>query len=429
MRDTRKIEADVNNPRLRRMFPRGNSMAALLKLLLFTLLMHTACTSLRFTATLDAIHAGASSFEVGLMLASISFGPMFLAIAAGRWLDRSGPRAPMLASRLSVMAAAGCAILLPASDLGIAPLFGACVLTGLSFMLTNVVIQRLTGDVTTPKNRRFAFTALSLTTASSNLAAPVVAGYVIERLSYTAVYVWSAVAPLILSVLLFVPAFGIVMKARPRAVRAEAGRTKGAAADFLRDGPMRAVLVASVIISIAWEVGNLLIPIYAAGVGLTPSEIGWVLGSFAAATFIVRFVTPFLLKVVLEWHMIVLSRHGGLCRHAARHHPGRHDGRRLRARARPRGVASQHDVPRLPLLAARAHWRGHRPSHHGAQPRQVGLSRPRRAPRQLDRRGLHHLVPRGLRRRRMRVRGRCGPHRALEDEGAQGRENRWMSPG
>ena len=26
MRDTRKIEADVNNPRLRRMFPRGNSM-------------------------------------------------------------------------------------------------------------------------------------------------------------------------------------------------------------------------------------------------------------------------------------------------------------------------------------------------------------------------------------------------------------------
>ena len=282
-------------------------MAALLKLLLFTLLMHTACTSLRFTATLDAIHAGASSFEVGLMLASISFGPMFLAIAAGRWLDRSGPRAPMLASRLSVMAAAGCAILLPASDLGIAPLFGACVLTGLSFMLTNVVIQRLTGDVTTPKNRRFAFTALSLTTASSNLAAPVVAGYVIERLSYTAVYVWSAVAPLILSVLLFVPAFGIVMKARPRAVRAEAERTKGAAADFLRDGPMRAVLVASVIISIAWEVGNLLIPIYAAGVGLTPSEIGWVLGSFAAATFIVRFVTPFLLEVVLEWHMIVLS--------------------------------------------------------------------------------------------------------------------------
>lgn len=149
-------------------------MAELFKVLFITLLMHTACTSLRFTATLDAIHAGASSFEVGLMLASISFGPMCFAIASGRWLDRAGPGAPMIAARLAVAAAGGSAILLPASSLGIAPLFGAAVLTGFAFMLTNVVVQRLTGDVTNPKNRRFAFTALSLTTASSNLAAPVV---------------------------------------------------------------------------------------------------------------------------------------------------------------------------------------------------------------------------------------------------------------
>ncbi len=282
-------------------------MAALLKVLLITLLMHTACTSLRFTATLDAIHAGATSFEIGLMLASISLGPTFFAIATGRWLDRAGPGAPMLASRGAMMAAGAIAILLPASQLGIAPLFGAAVLTGFAFMLTNIVVQRLTGDVATPKNRRLAFTALSLTTATSNLAAPVISGYVIEKISFSAVYAWGIAAPIVLSVLLLLPAFGAVMKAKPRAVRQDAGKTKGSAMDFLRDGPMRAVLVASVIISIAWEVGNLLIPIYASGVGLSPSEIGWVLGSFAAATFIVRFVTPFLLKVVQEWHMIVLS--------------------------------------------------------------------------------------------------------------------------
>lgn len=282
-------------------------MAELFKVLLITLLMHTACTSLRFTATLDAIHAGASSFEVGLMLASISFGPMCFAIASGRWLDRAGPGAPMLAARLALAAAGGSAIIFPASSLGIAPLFVAAVLTGFSFMLTNVVVQRLTGDVTTPKDRRFAFTALSLTTATSNLAAPVVSGYVIEHVSHSAVYAWSVVSPLILSVLLFAPAFGRVMKAGSRTGKANSEGSKGSAMDFLRDGPMRAVLAASVIISIAWEVGNLLIPIYAADVGLKPSEIGWVLGSFAAATFIVRFVTPMLLKVVLEWHMIVLS--------------------------------------------------------------------------------------------------------------------------
>ena len=77
--------------------------------------------------------------------------------------------------------------------------------------------------------------------------------------------------------------------------------------DFLKDPPMRAVLCASVMISIAWEVGNLLIPVYADSVGLSPSEIGWALGSFACATFVVRFCTPILLRYVLEWHMIVLS--------------------------------------------------------------------------------------------------------------------------
>lgn len=70
---------------------------------------------------------------------------------------------------------------------------------------------------------------------------------------------------------------------------------------------MRAVLLASVVISVAWEVGNLLIPVYASGAGLKPSEIGWVLGAFAAATFVVRFAMPLLLRVVKEWHMIAMT--------------------------------------------------------------------------------------------------------------------------
>ena len=70
---------------------------------------------------------------------------------------------------------------------------------------------------------------------------------------------------------------------------------------------MRAVLLASVIISVAWEVGNLLIPIYVNEAGLAPSEIGWVLGSFACATFVVRLLMPMLLKVLEEWHLIAMT--------------------------------------------------------------------------------------------------------------------------
>lgn len=281
-------------------------MYALFYVLFITLAMHMAATAMRFTATLDAIASGASAFWVGAMLACISLGPMLFAVSAGRWLDRSGPSSPLLTARIGMILAGLSVILLPAKTYGMVSLFAAALLTGFSFMLTNVVIQRLTGDVSTPKNRRFAFTALSLTTASSNLAAPVIAGYVIEQVSYAAVYSAAVVLPIVLSVAMLTPGMRSVLVAA-KARKPKDAVKKGKAKDFFLDPPMRAVLIASVMISIAWEVGNLLIPIYADSVGLTPSEIGWVLGSFATATFVVRFLTPFLLKVILEWHMIVMS--------------------------------------------------------------------------------------------------------------------------
>ncbi|WP_302016939.1 MFS transporter [Sutterella wadsworthensis] len=287
---------------------------SLLKVLTITLIMHVCSTGMRFTATLDAINSGASTFWVGAMLASISLGPMCFAIPSGRWLDRGGPRGPLAGARIGMMLAGSSVLLFPAAQYGIASLFAAATLTGFSFMLTNVVVQRLTGDVSTPKTRQLAFTALSLTTATSNLASPVAAGYLIEHFSYAAVYMWALGLPLLLSIVLLFPGMRRLLntasRRRKKFLEADGQTNKersGSAMDFLKDPPMRAVLCASVMISIAWEVGNLLIPVYADSVGLSPSEIGWVLGSFACATFVVRFCTPILLRYVLEWHMIVLS--------------------------------------------------------------------------------------------------------------------------
>ena len=70
----------------------------LIKALLLPLGLHSCAVGLRFTATLDALAHGASSFEVGLMLACISLVPALCAVQAGRWLDRSGPRPPVRAA-------------------------------------------------------------------------------------------------------------------------------------------------------------------------------------------------------------------------------------------------------------------------------------------------------------------------------------------
>lgn len=280
----------------------------LIKVLLLPLGLHSCAVGLRFTATLDALAHGATSFEVGLMLACISLVPALCAVQAGRWLDRSGPRPPVRAALLAAFSAGAAALLLPrgAGIFAFAALFPACLAAGFAFMLVNTTTQRMTGDVCPPGGRQTAFTALSLVTASNNLATPVIAGYVIEHVSFSAFYVWCLTAPVLLAVLVASPFMRDVLAKRPRAARG-AQASRGSALDFLRDRPMRAVLFASVVISVAWEVGNLLIPVYASGAGLSPSEIGWVLGAFAAATFVVRFVMPLLLRVVKEWHMIAMT--------------------------------------------------------------------------------------------------------------------------
>ena len=112
---------------------------SLLKVLTITLIMHVCSTGMRFTATLDAINSGASTFWVGAMLASISLGPMCFAIPSGRWLDRGGPRGPLAGARIGMMLAGSSVLLFPAAQYGIASLFAAATLTGFSFMLSRML--------------------------------------------------------------------------------------------------------------------------------------------------------------------------------------------------------------------------------------------------------------------------------------------------
>ena len=368
---------------------------SLLKVLTITLIMHVCSTGMRFTATLDAINSGASTFWVGAMLASISLGPMCFAIPSGRWLDRGGPRGPLAGARIGMMLAGSSVLLFPAAQYGIASLFAAATLTGFSFMLTNVVVQRLTGDVSTPKTRQLAFTALSLTTATSNLASPVAAGYLIEHFSYAAVYMWALGLPLLLSIVLLFPGMRRLLNtaSRRRKKFQEAdGQTNkersGSAMDFLKDPPMRAVLCASVMISIAWEVGNLLIPVYADSVGLSPSEIGW--GALLYAH------SPALRARVAHDRPVAFLSDARLCNHAVHAQPVYLDGRCFSGRSRAWSVITQHDVARLPLRTAASNRRSYWPAHHSAQCRQIHFSAVCGLSRHADRRRRFHLGARCL---------------------------------
>lgn len=274
----------------------------LLRLFFILLLMHGCTTGMRFTATLDAIDHGATPFAVGAMLSCVALFPAFFAVGAGRWLDRTGARKPMRLAFLCVCAAGGAALLFPTDAAGVAPLFLSCFLVGVAFLLTNTVVQRLTGDFSSPEGRTNAFVVLSMVTAGSGLVTPVVTGYMIEHFGFCVFYAWCVAAAVLLFVLALTPVLGSILSGAPRNRAKGAGR--GRAVDLLKDPAMRAILAASVFISVGWEVGNLLIPVYCRSVELSPSHIGWILGSFSLASFFVRLLMPMLTRRLGEWRLI-----------------------------------------------------------------------------------------------------------------------------
>jgi cyanate permease len=67
------------------------------------------------------------------------------------------------------------------------------------------------------------------------------------------------------------------------------------------------VLIVSGLISMAWDLQTFLVPVYGTSVGLSASQIGLVLGSFAAATFVIRLAMPALARRFNEWQVLVFT--------------------------------------------------------------------------------------------------------------------------
>ena len=276
------------------------------KAILMMLFLRIGTTSVRLTATLDAIAAGAQTFEIGTMLAMVGLVPALFALSAGRTLDRIGPRLPTQIALVSMVLAGLISWLMPTTEFGLWPLFVACFLVGTGMMLSTTVIQRLTGDLNSAENRTQAFTVLSITGSLAGTLTPIVVGYIVENQNFNRIYSTVLLVGIGAFMLLFTQAFEVIYpKTKARAIQPcnKANRMT----DFFKIHGLRAVIIVSVMISVAWDVSNLLIPVYASDIGLGASEIGWILGSFSAATFAVRVIIPFLQKRMKNWTLIIVT--------------------------------------------------------------------------------------------------------------------------
>ncbi len=265
--------------------------------ILLNALGHLCFVGSRMTTTLFALKLGASAFTVGALVALFAFLPMLLSVAAGRLVDRLGPRRPVMLG-LAVLA---CGATLPFLFPSIGILYLSCPLIGTSFMLLHIAMNSVFGAYGTPEQRAVTFSWLSLGFSISNSIGPLVAGYAIEAFGHAGAMLALAMLPVIGVVLL-------ARRKRPLPHPAHVARERhGGVTELLRLPLLRHTLIASGLLNMGWDIYSFLMPLYGSRIGLAPGTIGVVMSCFAVATFVVRAALTQLVRQVHQWLLIAAA--------------------------------------------------------------------------------------------------------------------------
>lgn len=244
--------------------------------------LHAAMTGLRMAAPLMALREGFSPSAVGLLLALFALSQVFLALPAGRFIDRHGLRRPVRLAVLSAMTGNALAAAWPVFPV----LCLAALMTGAASGLTVIALQRHVGQLASDANSlRQVFSWLAIGPSISNFIGPFLSGLLIDASGFRAAFLMLAVLPLFTWF-----AVGGVRE-HPRAV-APTGARRGSSWDLVRHRPFRQLLLINWLLASCWDVHTFLVPVIGVERGLSATLIGSILGAFAIAATVIRLVMP-----------------------------------------------------------------------------------------------------------------------------------------
>jgi MFS family permease len=262
--------------------------------ILMAFLSHVGFAGSRLAVPLLAVDQGAGPFVVGTIVALYAALPAVLALPAGRMTDRFGFRVPLLAGSSGLCAG----LLLPFFWPSVATLYFVASLLGVSFMIFQLASQTLVGAIAPPAERARNFSLLSLGYALANFGGPLIAGVLIDHAGHARTFLALAM-PLVPVIVLAALGARWIPGTQPRSGSAGSGWL-----DLLRIRELRNTLIASGIVSSAWDVYQFFMPIYGRSLGLSATAIGLVMSAFAIAIILVRVVLPFALRRTREVQLL-----------------------------------------------------------------------------------------------------------------------------
>lgn len=265
-------------------------------LFILTFFTHVSFAGGRIILPLSAIHYQASPFTVGVVMSLLSVVAMVFAVSWGRYVDRVGVRGPMLIGAGAVLAAMVFGWAVPRLE----ALFPVSLVAGSGFVLYHIAAMQAAGAIGPPEDRVRNFTLLALAFSSGVVVGPTVAGMLIDEIGHRGAFLALSAGALVTIMVLALKKIEI-----PGHVPAARQGEKRRLADLLRNPGLKPVFIASVALSTAWDLFSFVMPIHGTRIGLSASAIGFILGTFGGAVFVVRLILPLVMRHLNEWQVLV----------------------------------------------------------------------------------------------------------------------------
>jgi MFS family permease len=253
---------------------------------LLSMSVHACYIGSKLIVSLFALELGASQAMVGALASFYAVVPLVLGIYTGRLADTRGTRLPLLIGAVATIIAMTTGFVWHE----IPGLFAVTVLMGGGFVFFNVSIQTLVGGLGRPQDRARNFAWLSIGYSLSSLIGPVFAGYSIDHSGHARAFLYFAFFPLVAIALLAFKAKLTQGRATP------ASGQKQSSFELLRDGPLRRLIIISGFSVASAELFAFYVPVYTHQIGLPATITGFILGAYAIAILMTRFMLGTLVR-------------------------------------------------------------------------------------------------------------------------------------
>src|SRR5262245_5375058 len=235
--------------------------------------------SSRVLMSLYAIQLDASAATIGVLIALYGLGPLLLSVTAGKVSDRYGSYWPILLGSAGLGIGLAIPWLFPALEV----LYVAAVVLGIALVFLNIALQHLVASLGGAEERTRNVALQSLAIALGGMLGPLMVGLSIDHRGHVPTFLY-------LSLIVAASCVGWIACSRviPHSGRAAKDAPGGGVRDLLGQPALRRIIVVSGLVVTGVDLYTFYMPIYGHSIGLSATMIGVVLGSFAAATFVVR---------------------------------------------------------------------------------------------------------------------------------------------